>query len=312
MARKPKQVGGLEGPQFVVWMPRVLDCLRALGDSANSSEAIDWLGKKFEVSEEERSRTNKYNVRHFDNKVAWAKQYLTWEGMIDASKRGIWALTAKGKTTMLSHAEGLAIVRKWVAIHQKRIKEKKTNEKPSEQTAVETSEDTEDAETAPTVEEREEQNLLSVLLSLTPSGFERVCMRMMRESGFEKVEVTGKSHDQGIDGVGLLLVNRFVTIKVVFQCKRYSGSVGRPQVAEFRNSVMGRAEKGIIITTGTFTSEAIREATRDGVIPIELVDGEKLVKIFEDLELGVKPKTIYEVDHAFFEPFKTDGPKPQK
>jgi len=134
-------------------------------------------------------------------------------------------------------------------------------------------------------------------------------MRMMRESGFEKVEVTGKSHDQGIDGIGVLLVNRFVTIKVVFQCKRYKGSVGRRQIAEFRNSVMGRAEKGLFITAGTFTSEAIREATRDGVIPIELVDGAKLVKIFEDLELGVKPKTVYEVDRAFFELFMTDGPK---
>ena len=66
-----------------------------------------------------------------------------------------------------------------------------------------------------------------------------------------------------------------------------------------------------MITTGTFTSEAIREATRDGVIPIELVDGVKLVKMFEELELGVKPKTVYEVDRAFFEPFMTDGPKPR-
>ena len=101
-----------------------------------------------------------------------------------------------------------------------------------------------------------------------------------------------------------LLQQRFVTIKVVFQCKRYSGSVGRPQVAEFRNSVMGRAEKGIIITTGTFTSEAIREATRDGVIPIELVDGEKLFEMFKRYELGLKPRTVYDIDVSFFEQFE--------
>jgi len=309
MARKSKQVGIQGGPQFVIWMPRILDCLRALGDSANSSEAIDWLGKKFAVTEEERARVNKYNVRHFDNKVAWAKQYLTWEGMIDASKRGIWALTAKGKATTLPHAEALAIVRKWVAIHQKRIKEKKANETSSEQTAVETSEKTEDDETTPATPETAAEGLIEVLLGLTPNGFERICMRMMRESGFEKVEITGKSHDQGIDGIGILLVNRFVTIKVFFQCKRYQGMVSASHLRDFRGAMAGRADKGLFITTGRFTSEAIREATRDGVEPIELVDGEKLVKIFEDLELGVKQKTVYEVDYSFFEPFKTDGPK---
>jgi restriction system protein len=307
MARKPKQIGYSEGPQFVLWMPRILDCLRALGDSANASEAIDWIGKKFEVSDEERARTNKYNVRHFDNKVAWAKQYLSWEGLVDSSKRGVWALTQTGKAKFLTHEASLAIYRKWAAIYRERKSLKKGGEKTKKATEIAEAE-----ETAPAIQEAAGEELLEVLLALTPSGFERVCMRMMRESGFEKVEVTGKSHDQGIDGIGILLVNRFVTIKVVFQCKRYTGSVGRGQVAEFRNSVMGRAEKGIMITTGTFTSEAIREATRDGVIPIELVDGEKLVKIFEELELGVKPKTVYEIDHSFFEPFKTDGMQPKK
>ncbi|MEO6740111.1 MAG: restriction endonuclease [Chthoniobacteraceae bacterium] len=304
MARKSTQGGELEGPVFVRWMPPILDCLRALRDSANSSEVFEWLGNKFRVPEEERARVNKYGVRHFDNKVAWAKQYLTWEGLVDSSKRGIWALTETGKAKNLTHEESLAIYRKWAAFHRERKAKEKGDETEKKEPEIEEAE-----ETAPSIQESAGEDLLDVLLSLTPSGFERICMRMMRESGFEKVEVTGKSHDQGIDGIGILLVNRFVTIKVVFQCKRYKGSVGRPQIAEFRNSVMGRAEKGLLITTGTFTSEAIREATRDGVIPIELVDGAKLVKIFEDLELGVKPKTVYEVDRAFFEPFMTDGPK---
>jgi restriction system protein len=307
MARKPKQGSDLDGPQFVRWMPPILDGLRALGDSANSSEVFNWLGTKFSVSEEERARLNKHNVRHFDNKVAWAKQYLTWEGLIDSSKRGIWALTEKGKAKSLSHEESLAIYRKWAAIHRERRAREKGDETGKTEPEI-----TETEETAPSIQESAEDDLLDVLLALTPSGFERICMRMMRESGFEKVEVTGKSHDRGIDGIGVLLVNRFVTIKVVFQCKRYKGSVGRSQVAEFRNSVIGRAEKGIMITTGWFTSEAIIEAARVSEYAIELVDGEKLVKIFQDLELGVKPKTVYEVDRAFFEPYMTDGPKNEK
>jgi restriction system protein len=311
MGRKPKHAGDLEGAQFVVWMPRVLDCLRALGDSANSSEVIDWLGKTFEVSEEERARVNKYKVRHFDNKVAWAKQYLTWEGFIDASKRGIWTLTTKGKATALSHEESLAIYRKVAAENRARKAAAIGDEKPDKGRQKEESEGDNEA-TAPAIEEGAGDELIDVLLALTPNGFERICMRMMRESGFEKVEVTGKSHDRGIDGIGILLVNRFVTIKVFFQCKRYQGMVSASHVRDFRGAMAGRADKGLFITTGRFTSEAIREASRDGVEPIELVDGEKLVKIFEDLELGVKPKTVYEVDHSFFEPFKTDGPKLEK
>ncbi len=68
--------------------------------------------------------------------------------------------------------------------------------------------------------------------------------------------------------------------------------------------MMGRADKGIIIPTGTFTTEATKEARRDGAPPIELVDGETLKQMFEKLELGVKPKTVYEVDASFFEEYR--------
>jgi restriction system protein len=139
---------------------------------------------------------------------------------------------------------------------------------------------------------------------LSPSGFERICQRLLREAGFEKVEVTGRSGDGGIDGNGVLQLNPFVSFQVLFQCKRYEGNVTASQVRDFRGAMMGRAEKGIILTTGRFTADAEREATRDGVQPIELVDGDKLVSMFEQLELGMRPQTVYEVDEAFFEPFK--------
>jgi restriction system protein len=142
--------------------------------------------------------------------------------------------------------------------------------------------------------------LLNVLKSLSPEEFERVSQRLLRESGFERVLVTGRSGDGGIDGHGILQVNPFVSFTVLFQCKRYVGAVSASQVRDFRGAMMGRADKGIIITTGTFTTEATKEARRDGAPPIELVDGETLVQMFERLQLGVKPKTVYEVDEAFF------------
>ena len=139
--------------------------------------------------------------------------------------------------------------------------------------------------------------------SLSPKGIENICKLLLRASGFEKVEVTGQSHDGGIDGYGTLEINPFVSFKVLFQCKRYKGSVSRAQVGDFRNAMIGRAEKGIIITTGHFTKDAINEANREGAPKVELVDGEQLVKMFENVELVLKYKTVFEVDYSFFEPF---------
>jgi restriction system protein len=126
---------------------------------------------------------------------------------------------------------------------------------------------------------------------------------LLRESGFEEVTITGRSGDGGIDGIGLLQVNPLVSFKVLFQCKRYTGSVTPSQVRDFRGATMGRADKGIIITTGSFPSDARKEAVRDGVPPIELVDGEKLVSMLEQLELGLKPKRTFEIDASFFDQF---------
>jgi restriction system protein len=126
----------------------------------------------------------------------------------------------------------------------------------------------------------------------------------LRESGFQEVTVTGRSGDGGIDGIGILQVNALVSFKVLFQCKKYSGSVTPSHVRDFRGAMTGRADKGIIITTGSFTSDARKEAVRDGAPPVELVDGEKLAGMLEKLELGLKPKQTFDLDAAFFDEYK--------
>jgi restriction system protein len=151
---------------------------------------------------------------------------------------------------------------------------------------------------------RIELNYFAMLRSLSPSGFERLCKRLLREGGFEKVEVTGRSRDGGIDGHGILQLNPFVSLRVYFQCKRYEGTVGPATVRDFRGALTGRSDKSIIITTGSFSEDAKREANRDGAPPIELVDSEKLLDMFEKLLLGLKSRTAYEIDVEFFESFK--------
>ncbi len=179
---------------------------------------------------------------------------------------------------------------KWVEIHSKARKEK------NQKQIIEEQED----EQPELVEHTFTPTLIEILQSVSPKGFEDICKRLLREHGFENVEVTGGSHDGGIDGYGTLELNPFVSMKVLFQCKRYKGTVSRAQVGDFRNAMIGRAEKGIILTTGTFSEDSKREASRDGAPPIELIDGQKLVDLFESVQLGVKPKTIFEVDLKFF------------
>jgi restriction system protein len=148
--------------------------------------------------------------------------------------------------------------------------------------------------------------LIELLRELPAPGFERFCQRLLRESGFEEVTVTGRSGDGGIDGIGILQVNSLVSFRVLFQCKKYGGSnsVTPSQVRDFRGAMTGRADKGIILTTGSFTSEAKREAVREGAPPIELVDGDKLVAMLEDLELGLLPVRAFQIQRSFFDQFK--------
>lgn len=143
--------------------------------------------------------------------------------------------------------------------------------------------------------------LLEVVGTISPDAFERLAQRLLRESGFTKVEVTGKSGDGGIDGIGVLRMN-LVSFQVLFQCKRWKGAVGASVVRDFRGAMVGRADKGLIITTGTFTAEARREATRDGAPAIDLIDGEYLCQLLKERRLGVGVQMVEEitVDDAFF------------
>ena len=146
--------------------------------------------------------------------------------------------------------------------------------------------------------------VLELMQALPPAGFEQLCQAILREAGFNEVVVTGRSNDHGIDGHGILQINPLVSFRVLFQCKRYRNTVSPSQIRDFRGAMAGRADKGIILTTGTFTTEARREASRAGATPIELIDGEKLVKMLENLELGLKPVRSFEVDHAYFAKFR--------
>ena len=281
--------------EFVKWFGPLLDALRDLGDSGRPREVYARIAKNLELPDEVLDETLKSGTSRFQNQVAWARQYLVWEGLLDSSKHGTWTLTDRGREAHISDTEAAKIFQKWVAIHAEARKKKREREAQIiDEEAV-----TEDADP------KEKLSLIATLRALTPLGFEKVCRELLRESGFENVEITGGSADGGIDGYGTLEINPFVSFKVLFQCKRYAegNHVSRAQVGDFRNAMLGRAEKGIIITTSSFSNAAVQEANRDGAPQIELVDGEKLVEMFQRVELGVIRRTVFDVDPAYFEKF---------
>jgi restriction system protein len=267
----------------------ILAVLREAGGEAHAREVMRRVADEVLGGTPERERELASGGNAAENEVAWARNNLKEAGLIDASTRGVWRLTSRGWDTHLNLESArklgrLARIRAASVASSTEAEQVKPDSMP--------------------LQEDSSNSLLDVMKSLPPSGFERLCQRILRQAGFEEVEVTGRSGDGGIDGHGVLQVNELVSFRVLFQCKRYQGSVGVEHVRNFRGAMSGRTDKGIILTTGSFTVEAQREAIRDGVPPIELVDGEKLVSLMERLQIGVKPRVVFDVDLQFFEKFQ--------
>ncbi len=289
------------GPQFVRYFAPVIEALKELGGSGRPSEVREVIAQRLKISEQERAIINKSGASHFENRVHWARFYLAKAGYLDSSTRGVWSLTEKGQAvTKMTHDDALAI---FSELHSQFAADRSNSANGMPSVTTEADENIAPSPTLTTADSSYRTRLLELLQALPPAGFERLCQRLLREAGFEQVVVTGRSGDGGIDGQGVLQLNPFVSFKVLFQCKRYVGAVTPSQVRDFRGAMMGRADKGIILTTGTFTADAQKEALRDGVPPIELVNGEKLLDMFESLELGLKPRKTFDIDQTFFEQF---------
>jgi len=220
-------------------------------------------------------------------RLAWSRTYLKKFGLLENSNRGIWALSKSDiDVNKLDHVEIVRKVREQNKPNQTKTETLKETTAQIEQEIIEEVENSEEWK----------EKLLNILYNITPAAFERLAQRLLRESGFLQVEVTGKVGDGGIDGKGIVRVSGLLSFHVIFQCKRYRGSITPSQIRDFRGAMQGRADKGLFITTGTFTREAIKEATRDGAPPIDLIVGELLCDKMKELKLGVDTKLTETVD----------------
>lgn len=280
----------MKGPEFLKYINPVLTTLQENGGAGNSTNIIEQVIEKLDITEAELSVANLNGESKIRNQINWARFYLFKAGLIDNSQRGIWRLTNEGLEKKLTEDDVYALC-------------KDVQEGSRKEPAVSYKKEEKKYETTSTEDEEHSFELLNIIQNLSASGFEKLCKRLLTEIGIHDIIITGGSGDQGIDGKGIVKLNDVVSLNIVFQCKRYKETVSPHHVRDFRGAMQGRGEKGLIISTGRFTKEAKNEANRDGVTPIELIDGDRLVELFEKHHLGLKPVTIFEIDNEFFKGF---------
>ena len=272
-------------PKYDGMFNALLKAMHLLGGSASIPEIEEKVTEILKLSDRDINEIHKGSTTKLSYRLAWTRNYLKRYGLLENSSRGIWSLTPKGRSTKEVNQKEVNNFVKDVSF----VKQK---------TEYHTNEEIEDIE-------KWKEGLLDVIKSLSPQEFEKLCQRILRESGFIQVEITGRSGDGGIDGIGMIKLAGFLSFRIIFQCKRYQGNVTSQQIREFKGTMVGRADTGLFLTTGRFTRDAKEEAVRDGSTPIDLVNGTELVEKMKELGLGVNIKTeeVVEINKEWFNSF---------
>jgi restriction system protein len=263
-----------------------LTALHSLGGSGSIDEIEEQVATSLNLTDEQVNEIHRGNISKLSYRLAWARNYLKRFGLLENSSRGVWALTEEGIKTKSVDKE---VVKRKVVSEDKL--ERLNKEKESKQEQVEENVGNDEINKFTWQEQ-----IIEELQSIPPASFERLCQRLLRELGFQNVEVTGQTNDGGIDGKGILKIGSVLSFHVIFQAKRYKGSVSPSIVRDFRGAMVGRADKGLIITTGIFSREAKKEAQRDGAPPIDLIDGNDLAEKLKELRLGVDVELVEQVN----------------
>jgi len=264
-----------------------LKALQILGGSANIEEMNEKVYEIMNLPEKVLSIPHGDGRTKVEYNLAWVRTRLKSAGYVLNSSRSVWSLVNQNlNIEPLTNADVLNNLKK-------KSKEPNADYKIEFTVGIQQVDEFFDWK----------EILLHRLYDLTPQAFERLAQRILRESGFIQVDVLGKSGDGGIDGKGIVRISGFLSFHIIFQCKRYKGVVSAGQIRDFRGAMQGRADKGLFITTGTFTRDAIKEATRDGAPPIDLIDGELLCEKLKELRLGIKIELIEQVmvDKGWFD-----------
>jgi restriction system protein len=263
-----------------------LTALRNLGGSGSVQEIEEQVATILKLNDTQINEIHRGNTSKLTYRLAWARNYLKRYGLLGNSSRGVWALNEEGLKTKSVDKE---LVKRKVVSEDRKLKVDR--EQSQQEDNVDGPETNEEIQKITWQEE-----VIEELQNISASSFERLCQRLLRELGFQNVEVTGQKSDGGIDGKGMLRLGGVLSFHVIFQAKRYRGSVSPSIVRDFRGAMVGRADKGLIITTGVFTREAKKEAQRDGAPPIDLIDGNDLAEKLKELALGIEIEIVEKVN----------------
>ncbi|PJZ47027.1 restriction endonuclease [Leptospira brenneri] len=273
-------------PTYDEMMNPLLDALKELGGSGTIDEINERVFNLMKIPNNilEIPHGDKGSRSEVEYRLAWTRTYLKRAGFLENSSRGVWALTKANKDkTELNPKDIVNLVRSLT----KTVKKEKEETIDFDNNDLDAPEEFQDWRSV----------LKNILFDIKPDAFERLFKRILRESGFHQVEVTGKSGDGGIDGKGIFRIAGFISFNVLFQCKRYrENSITSSEIRDFRGALQGRADKGLFVTTSSFTRDAIKEATRDGAPPIDLIDGDALIDKLKELKLGLEIEIVEKIE----------------
>lgn len=270
----------------------VVRALRQLDGSADNEQLVEKVSELLQIDDELTAIPHKAGPQsEIGYRIAWVKSWLKWGGMLDNPRRAVWVLTEQGRSATEEEINAVRQRRRAEAARKRKAKLLQTENG-----------DSDELEDVPTTDELDEfaddtwQNeLLDIIRTMEPPAFERLSRQLLLSLGFSHVEVVGKSGDGGIDLLGVVKINDVLTFRVLAQCKRYKGTVAPKDIRDFRGAMQGRTDKGIYITSGRYSRDAKKEASRDGVPEIDLVDGEALANLFKRLQLGIETKLVERV-----------------
>ena len=288
-------------PKYNELLTPTINAIKSLGGSGNNDEILEKVITDLKISDKAAEALHKgsKSITELWYQLAWAKTYLRLYGIIENSKRSVWSIKPSymGEEKIDDKQIIATIAKRSYDQRKKKAKSDSTEALP--RNYKDNNPENDEIE-LPDELKPWRFKLMNILNNMDPFAFERLAQRVLRESGFTQVEVTKKTSDGGIDGTGKLLINGIITFNVVFQCKRYKGLVGANKIRDFRGSLTADAEKGIFITTGTYTKYAKEEASIPGKVHIDLIDGEELINKIAEYGIGVKQIISYEIDEDYF------------
>ena len=280
-------------PEYSKLVEVTFSVLKQLGGSGKNNEINDKAAEMLNLPEDVYAipHLNSSSLTEINYRLAWARTLLKNYGAIINSSRGVWSITTSFSDVVSVNGEYIERnCKRPNSLGDMRNNSELTEESQMEEAGVEIPE-----EVRPW-----RKKLYNVLVNMDPFAFERLTQRLLRECGFDDVKVTKKTGDGGIDGTGKLKINGIFSFNIAFQCKRYQGTVGSSEIRDFRGSLTTDIEKGAFITTGSFSKQAIEEASNPGKQQIDLINGEDFISKLAELGIGVKEIKDYEIDEEFF------------